>query len=73
VVVKLDREGCLAAEGESVTRVSAPRTQAVNATGAGDAFNAALLDRWLAGETLANACRSAVALGSFATSLSTTR
>lgn len=73
VVVKLDRDGCLASDGAVMIRVPAPGAIAINATGAGDAFNAAFLDRWLAGETLQSACRSAVALGSFATSLSTTR
>jgi sugar/nucleoside kinase (ribokinase family) len=73
VVVKLDRDGCIAGAGQSRVAVPAPPLDAVNATGAGDAFNAAFLARWLAGEPLKAACRCAVALGSFAASLPTTR
>jgi ribokinase len=42
VVVTLGREGCLATTGVEVYRVPARRVRAVDAVGAGDAFNGAL-------------------------------
>jgi sugar/nucleoside kinase (ribokinase family) len=73
VTVKLDRDGCLAAQGEERWRVPAPAARIVNATGAGDAFNAAFLARWLVGGDIAAACRAGVALGTHAATLTTTR
>ncbi len=73
VAIKLDREGCLAAAAGQVWRASAPAAQIVNATGAGDAFNAAFLARWLADGDIAAACREGVALGTHAATLATTR
>jgi sugar/nucleoside kinase (ribokinase family) len=73
VAIKLDRDGCLVGDGRCSWRVPAPPTAVANATGAGDAFNAAFLARWLAGDDLAAASRAGVALGSFAVSLPTTR
>jgi ribokinase len=73
VAIKLDREGCLACAGQQVWREPAPPTDVVNATGAGDAFNAAFLARWLETHDLAAACRAGVTFGSRAASLGTTR
>jgi sugar/nucleoside kinase (ribokinase family) len=73
VAVKLDRDGCLAAKGSDRWRVPAPEARIVNATGAGDAFNAAFLARWLADGDVGAACRAGVALGTHAATLPTTR
>lgn len=73
VAIKLDADGCLAVAGDRVWRASAPRAAIVNATGAGDAFNAAFLARWLADGDIAAACRAGVALGTHAATLATTR
>jgi ribokinase len=73
VVVKLDREGCLAGTGGSVWHVPAPPGTIINATGAGDAFNAAFLARWLEDEDVEAACRAGVKLGTHAATLPGTR
>jgi ribokinase len=73
VAIKLDREGCLASAGEQCWRQPAPTTVVANATGAGDAFDAAFLACWLATGDLAAACLAGVTLGSHAASLPTTR
>ncbi len=73
VTVKLDRDGCLAAQGAARWFIPAPATRIVNATGAGDAFNAAFLARWLAGGDIVAAGRAGVALGTHAATLPTTR
>jgi sugar/nucleoside kinase (ribokinase family) len=73
VVIKLDRAGCLAGAGRERCRMPAPPAVVVNATGAGDAFNAAFLARWLANGAIEAACRAGVALGTHAATLPTTR
>ena len=73
VVIKLDREGCIVSEGDRVERIPAPAVQVVNATGAGDAFDAGFLAAWRSGEGLRAACRAAVSLGAFAATLPTSR
>jgi sugar/nucleoside kinase (ribokinase family) len=73
VVIKLDREGCIVSESDRVERIPAPAIQVVNATGAGDAFDAGFLAAWRSGEGLRAACRAAVSLGAFAATLSTSR
>jgi sugar/nucleoside kinase (ribokinase family) len=73
VVIKLDREGCIISEGDRVERIPAPAIQVVNATGAGDAFDAGFLATWRQGEGLLAACRAAVSLGAFAATLPTSR
>ena len=40
VVIKLDQDGCIASDGGEVEHASAPAIPIVNATGAGDAFDA---------------------------------
>ena len=42
VVVTLGADGCLAAEGDRIETIAARRVAAVDAVGAGDAFNGAL-------------------------------
>jgi len=73
VVIKLDREGCIVSEGDRVERIPAPAVQVVNATGAGDAFDAGFLAAWPSGGNLRAACRAAVSLGAFAATLPTSR
>lgn len=73
VAIKLDSEGCLAAAGKQRRRQPAPLTVVANTTGAGDAFDAAFLARWLTTRDLAAACQAGVTLGSHAASLPTTR
>jgi ribokinase len=73
VAIKLDKDGCIAGEGERVYRVSAPQGAIINATGAGDAFDAAFLARWLVDGDLDAACHAGVALGTHAATLLTTR
>lgn len=67
VVLKLGARGCLAAEGRRQWRVLAPRVDAIDTTGAGDAFVAAFLAAKLAGAETEPALRKAVGAGSFAT------
>ncbi len=61
VVVTAGAEGALIAEGEEVARVPAPKVDAVDTTGAGDAFNGALAGELAGGASLAGAVRRAVA------------
>lgn len=63
VVVTLGREGALVASGNEVTRVPSVRVGAVDTTGAGDAFTAALAWRLGAGESLAGAAAYAARVG----------
>ncbi len=73
VAIKMDREGCLAGTAQARWKVSAPGAQITNATGAGDAFNAGFLSRWVDSHDLAAACRAGVALGTYAATLPDTR
>jgi sugar/nucleoside kinase (ribokinase family) len=73
VAIKLDCEGCLAGDGHQNWRVPAPDVTVLNATGAGDAFDAAFLDRWLEDSNVYQACVAGVSLGSHAATLPTTR
>ncbi|MEU6126841.1 ribokinase [Streptomyces sp. NPDC047123] len=68
VVITLGAEGALTADGSSdgVVRVPSPRVEAVDTTGAGDAFTAALGWRLGLGEDLATAAAYAVRVGSAA-------
>ena len=68
VVVKRGRDGALLASGEGVLeRVSAYPVDAVDATGAGDAFDAGFLAGWLAGRSNADALRLAAISGAMST------
>jgi ribokinase len=73
VVIKTDRDGCVAGTTSGRWTVSAPRAQVINATGAGDAFDAAFLARWTASGDIQAACRAGVALGTYAATLAETR
>ena len=68
VVVKLGERGALCADGSARCRVSLPPVTPVDATGAGDCFNAGLIAGLLDGLDLARAA----ALGCAAGALSTT-
>jgi argininosuccinate lyase len=64
-VVKLGRAGSLAVgPGESVHRAPAPKVEVVDTTGAGDAFNAGMMNALSAGETWTDALRAGSRLAS---------
>ncbi len=63
VIVTAGKEPALADDGTHVWRIRAPRIQAVNPIGSGDAFTAALTWRLVQGENLGDACRWAAAAG----------
>jgi sugar/nucleoside kinase (ribokinase family) len=67
VVVKLGADGALAVRGTEVVRVAAPRVEAVDATGAGDSFDAGFLAARLDGRPVDDALAFAVACGSLST------
>lgn len=69
VVVTLGAEGALVATGEGMERVPSVPVRAVDTTGAGDAFTAALAWRLGAGETPARAAAYAVRVGAAAVTL----
>jgi sugar/nucleoside kinase (ribokinase family) len=73
VVIKLDQEGCIALEGDRVERIPTPTIPIINATGAGDAFDAGFLKAWRLGRGVQAACRAGVSLGAFAATLPTSR
>jgi ribokinase len=60
VVVTLGAEGAVVIEGDRVTRIAAPTVEAVDTTGAGDAFCGALAQALDAGADLVDAARWAV-------------
>jgi ribokinase len=62
VVVTVGADGALLAAGGEVQRIPAPRVEAVDTTGAGDAFNGALAAALAGGAALADAVREAVAV-----------
>ncbi|MET9989055.1 ribokinase [Streptomyces mutabilis] len=66
VVVTLGAEGALVASGPEVTRVPSVKVDAVDTTGAGDAFTAALAWRLGTGESLADAAAYAARVGAAA-------
>ncbi len=67
VVVKLGAEGALAVRGDDLVRVAAPRVDAVDATGAGDSFDAGFLAAWLEEAGLEEALGLACACGALST------
>ena len=67
VVLKLGREGCIAATQAARTSIAGHLVKAVDATGAGDCFDGALLARLHAGDDLAAAARYANAAASLTT------
>src|SRR5271168_4884639 len=66
VVVKRGPAGCEAAEGARRWRVNAPKVQALDTTGAGDAFVAAFLSHRLSGADIQPALERAAAAGAAA-------
>ncbi|MFF4182720.1 ribokinase [Streptomyces sp. NPDC001691] len=66
VVVTLGAEGALAADADGCVRVPSPRVEAIDTTGAGDAFTAALAWRLGLGEPLKQAATFATRVGAFA-------
>ncbi len=67
VVVKLGAQGAVAAAHDgTVTTAGAAAAQVVDSTGAGDTFDAAFLDAWLAGTELAACLARAVRAGAHA-------
>jgi sugar/nucleoside kinase (ribokinase family) len=68
VVVKCGAAGALVASRDGVqARVDAYPVEAIDTTGAGDTFDAAFVDAWLAGATPADALRAAAVAGALAT------
>ena len=67
VVIKRGSAGAIAAAGARRWRAEAPAVQAIDATGAGDAFAAAFLAAQLAGADVGTALERAVAAGARAT------
>ena len=67
VVVTLGAEGALVIDEETVFHVEAPRVDAVDPTGAGDAFCGALAHSLSRGQTILEAARWAVVAGAVAT------
>jgi sugar/nucleoside kinase (ribokinase family) len=69
VVVKRGRRGAVARSADGEVEAAAPAVESVDATGAGDSFDAGFIAARLAGESVADALRLACACGA----LSTTR
>src|SRR5205085_10837223 len=67
VVVKRGAGGALARSAAGVVRAAAPVVAAVDATGAGDSFDAGFLAAWLSGETVAAALALGCACGGLST------
>lgn len=63
VIVTAGKEPALAFDGDKFWRVRAPRIEALNPIGSGDAFTAGLVWRLLRGDDLGEACRWASATG----------
>ncbi|GAA2459375.1 ribokinase [Actinomadura vinacea] len=66
VLITLGADGALVADAAGVTAVSSPKVEAVDTTGAGDAFTAALCLRLARGDDLADAARYAARVGAAA-------
>ncbi|MFF7972667.1 PfkB family carbohydrate kinase [Streptomyces sp. NPDC007905] len=66
VVVTLGAEGALVCDDSGVTRVPSPKVDAVDTTGAGDAFTAALAWKLGSGSALADAAAYAARVGAAA-------
>jgi sugar/nucleoside kinase (ribokinase family) len=67
VVAKAGPDGAVAARGDQLVRAQAPPVDTVDATGAGDSFDAGFLFSWLAGDPLERALAIANACGGLST------
>ena len=67
VVVKLGEEGALATDGEEIVRAAARPVEVVDATGAGDSFDAGFIAGRLEGDDLERALALACACGALST------
>ncbi len=67
VVVKLGAQGALAVRGDEALRVPADKVKVVDATGAGDSFDAGFIYGFLAGRPLGECLALGVACGSLST------
>ncbi len=63
-IITLAKGGCLAAQGEEIVRVYAPKVKAVDACGAGATFSAGFIYGYLKGWTLESSARFATAAAS---------
>ncbi|MCO5991812.1 ribokinase [Actinoallomurus rhizosphaericola] len=66
VVITKGADGAIVADADGVTEVPSPRVEAVDTTGAGDAFTGALSWRLARGDALADAARFAARVGAAA-------
>ncbi|SEO95129.1 pfkB family carbohydrate kinase [Luteibacter sp. UNC138MFCol5.1] len=66
-VLKLGADGAWWTDGSMSQSVRAPRVDAVDTTGAGDAFNAGLIDAWLDGESPGRCVQQACVCGALCT------
>ena len=67
VVVTMGESGALVVDGDQATHIPAPRVDAVDTTGAGDAFCGSLAAGLAGGSSLVDAARDAVQVGSRST------
>jgi sugar/nucleoside kinase (ribokinase family) len=67
VVIKLGADGALAVRGDEALRLPADRVEVVDATGAGDGFNAGFLYGFIEGRPLPEVLALAVACGTLST------
>lgn len=67
VVVTLGAEGAMVVEGDEATHIPSPKVEAVDTTGAGDAFCGALAHALAGGAPLTEAARWGVTAGAIAT------
>ena len=66
VVLTRGPRGAVVAEGAELNAIATPTVEAVDSTGAGDAFVGALVHRLAAGDALIDAARHATQVGAFA-------
>src|SRR5690606_2781791 len=64
VVIKCGGTGAMLAASGQRHSATAPKVKVVDTTGAGDAFNAGFLDRYLAGHPLPDCLAAGIATGS---------
>ena len=69
MIIKLGAQGCLVADGQTMSMIAAPAVEAIDTTAAGDVFNGALAVALAEQLALPDACRFAV----HAAALSVTR